>query len=94
MFYFPSMPSDAERLRFLEQFQLSVTWHDDVATIFWRGRASPGQPGGYHEISKGKTLAEATDAAIQRYNRKQGITTGKRPDSSGVQWLQVRGWVS
>ena len=88
------MRTDEERLRFIEKFQLSVTWHDDVATIFWRGRASPGQPGGYHEISKGKTLAEATDAAIERYNRKHGIDTVAHPESSrGVRWLQVRGWV-
>ena len=89
------MRTDEERLRFIEKFQLSVTWHDDVATIFWRGRASPGQPGGYHEISKGKTLAEATDAAIERYNRKHGIDTGVYPESSNrVRWLPVRGWVS
>jgi hypothetical protein len=88
------MRTDEERLRFIEKFQLSVTWHDDVATIFWRGRASPGQPGGYHEISKGKTLAEATDAAIKRYNRKHGVTTPEIPERTGVQWLQVRGWVS
>ena len=88
------MPSGEGRLRFLEQFQLSVTWHDDVATIFWRGRASPGQLGGYHEISKGKTLAEATDVAIKRYNRKHGVTTPEISERTGVQWLQVRGWVS
>jgi hypothetical protein len=88
------MPSGEERLRFLEQFQLSVTWHDNVATIFWRGRTSPGQPGGYHEISKGKTLAEATDAAIQRYYRKHGIKPPELPERASVQWLQVRGWVS
>ena len=88
------MRTDEERLSFIEKFQLSVTWHDDVATIFWRGRASPGQPGGYHEISKGKTLAEATDAAIERYNRKHGSDTVAHPESSrGVRWLQVRGWV-
>ena len=88
------MRTDEERLRFIEKFQLSVTWHDDVATIFWRGRASPGQPGGYHEITKGKTLAEATDAAIERYNRKHGIDTSVHPESSNrVWWLQVRGWV-
>jgi len=89
------MRTDEERLRFIEKFQLSVTWHDDVATIFWRGRPSPGQPGGYHEISKGKTLAEATDAAIERYNRKHGITKWEQPESSNrVRRLQIRGWVS
>ena len=89
------MRSDEERLRVIEKFQLSVTLHDDLATIFWRGRASPGQPGGYHEISRGKTLAEATDAAIQRYNRKHGIATREHPESSNrVRWLQVRGWVA
>jgi len=45
-------------------------------------------------ISKGKTLAEATDAAIERYNRKHGISTPDVPERIGVQWLQVRGWVS
>ncbi len=88
------MPSDEKRLLFLGQFQLSVTLHDDVATIFWRWRASPGQPGGYHEIFKGKTLAEVLDAAIQRYYRKHGIRTLELPEGTGVQWLHVRGWVS
>ena len=88
------MRSDEERLRVIEKFQLSVTLHDDLATIFWRGRASPGQPGGYHEISKGKTLAEAADATIERYNRKHGIAEWGATEPLAVRWLQVRGWVS
>ena len=67
-----SFSTDEERFRFLDQFQLSVTWHDGVATIFWRGRDSPGQPGGYYEVSKGATLAKATDAAIERWEKKHG----------------------
>jgi hypothetical protein len=49
----------------------------------------------YRPIADGKTLEEATDAAIERYNRKHGITAIERPESSGeIRWLQVRGWVS
>ena len=45
--------------------------------------------------ASGKTLAEATDAAIERYNRKHGITAGERPESvRGLHLLEVRGWVS
>jgi hypothetical protein len=45
-------------------------------------------------ISKGKTLAEATDIAIARYNRKHGIDRKNEVDVVGIRLLEVRGWVS
>ncbi len=89
------MPSDAERWRFLERFKLTTSWHDKEWTLFWREKSYPWKVGELHVISKGATLAEATDAAIERYNRKHGIAAEdplERP--SGVRWLQVRGCVS
>jgi hypothetical protein len=89
------MPSDAERFRFLEQFKLTASWDDEEFTLFWREKSVPWQYGRLYVISKGKTLAEATDTAIERYNRKHGIPPGEQPESlSGVRWLHVRGWVS
>ncbi len=89
------MPTDTERFRFLEKFRLHVTWHSDHVTLMWQQKvlhweASPP----YYPVASGKTLAEATDAAIERYNRKHGIATPERPDRTRVHWLQVRGWVS
>ena len=48
----------------------------------------------YYPVADGKTLDEATDAAIERYNRKHGIAERGAAEPLGVQWLQVRGWVS
>jgi hypothetical protein len=64
------MEPDERRFRFLEQFRLSVTWSADGVSIFWRGRPVPGMPGAYHPITSGKTLEEATDRAIERWERK------------------------
>jgi hypothetical protein len=89
------MPTDDERFRFLEQFKLTANWDDEEFTLFWREKSVPWQYGRLYVISKGKTLAEATGAAIERYNRKHGIDTGVHPESSNrVRWLQVRGLVS
>ena len=64
------LPSNSERFRFLDEHQLSITWNDDAASIFWRGKAQPGQPGAYYPLATAKTLAEAIDSVIARYNRK------------------------
>lgn len=64
------MTDHDRRFRFLAQFELSLTWNDGQPTLFWRGRASPGQPGGYFEIAKGATLEEAVDRAIDRWEKK------------------------
>jgi hypothetical protein len=88
------MRIDGERFRFLEQFKLTASWDDEEFTLFWREKSVPWQYGKLYVIAKGKTLAEATDAAIERYNRKHGITTPEVPERTGVQWLQVRGWVN
>lgn len=89
------MRSDKERFRFLDEFKLTAKWDDEEFTLFWREKSVPWQYGRLYVISKGKTLAEATDAAIERYNRKHGIATRQHPESAnGVCWLQVRGWVS
>jgi hypothetical protein len=89
------MPSDADRFRFLAKFRLHVSFHSDHVTLMWQEKvqhweASPP----YFEVASGKTLAEATDAAIERYNRKHRIPAPGVPERNGVQWLQVRGWVS
>ena len=88
------MPSDDERLRFLEQFKLTIAWDDEEWTLFFRDKSVAWLYGKSYVISKGKTLAEATDAAIERYNRKHGVPTPEVPERTGVQWLQIRGWVS
>jgi hypothetical protein len=89
------MPSDAERFRFIEKFRLHISFHADHVTLMWQQKvehweASPP----YYPIASGKTLAESTDAAIERYNRKHGINAPELPERISVQWLQVRGWVS
>jgi hypothetical protein len=89
------MPTDAERFQFLEQFKLTASWDDEGYTLFWREKSVPWQYGRLYVISKGRTLPEATDAAIDRYNRKHGIVAGDSADQpSGVHWLHLRGWVS
>jgi hypothetical protein len=88
------MPSDAERFRFLNQFKLTASWDDQEFTLFWREKSVPWLYGRLYVISKGRTLAKATDVAIERYNRKHGIKTLDVPGGTGVRWLQVRGSVS
>lgn len=64
------MRTAESRLRFLNQFHLSFTWANDGCSIYWRGQDRPGMPGGFHPIAAGKDLDEATDAAIERWERK------------------------
>jgi hypothetical protein len=64
------MRTDEERLRFLERFRLSTTWNNEGVSIYWRGQDRPGHPGGFVPVSKGRTLAEATDLAIARWEKK------------------------
>ncbi len=88
------MPSDEERFRFLAQFKLTTAWDDEEWTLFFRDKSVAWFHGKGYVISKRKMLAEATDAAIGRYNRKHGFKTPEFPEGTGVQWLQLRGWVS
>jgi hypothetical protein len=88
------MPTDDERFRFLDRFKLTASWDDEEFTLFWREKSVPWQYGRLYVISKGKTLAEATDAAMERYNRKHGIIERIGAESSGVKRLHVRGWVN
>ena len=79
-------------LRFLAKFRLHVSFHDDHVTLMWQEKvqhweASPP----YYPVASGKTLADATDAAIARYNRKHGLSQVSTPD---ILVLEVRGWVS
>ena len=74
---------------------MHVAFHDDHVTLMWQEKvqhweASPP----YYPVASGKTLEDATDAAIKRYNRKHGITASDLPEQLGVTWLPVRGWVS
>lgn len=89
---FPSVPTDAERFRFLAKFRLHVAFHADHVTLMWQEKvlhweASPP----YYPVASGETLEEATDAAIARYNRKHGLSQAPAAD---VRVLEVRGWVS
>jgi hypothetical protein len=70
------------------------TWDDEEWTLFFRDTSVAWLYGKVYVISEGKTLAEATNAAIARYNRKHGITSPEVPERIGVEWLQIRGWVS
>ena len=86
------MPSDAERFQFIARFRLHVSFHADYVTLMWQKRlehweASPP----YYPVASGKTLEDATDAAIARYNRKHGV---KPSVEIGVVKLPLRGWVS
>jgi hypothetical protein len=88
------MPSDAERFRLLAKFRLHVAFHGDHVTLMWlwqekvlHWEASPP----HYPVASGKTLEEATDAAIARYNRKHGVASAPSHD---VVVLHVRGWVS
>jgi hypothetical protein len=86
------MPSDAERFRFLAKFRLHVSFHYDHVTLMWQERVRHNQASPpYYPVASGKTLEEATDAAIARYNRKHGVLSGPTLD---VRILEVRGWVS
>jgi hypothetical protein len=87
------VPTDAERWRFLADHELSVVWYDSGASISWREKwPEPGKIAAYRHLSRGKTLEEAVDVLIERYNRKHGISVGADPIQC-VQ-LEVRGWVS
>lgn len=64
------MPTDEERFRFLNTFKISETWSNEGCSLYFRGEDEPGKPGGYFPIAKGKDLIEATDRAIERWERK------------------------
>jgi hypothetical protein len=86
------VPTDAERLQFIAKFRLHVAFHADHVTLMWQEKvqhweASPP----YYPVASGRTLQEATDAAIARYNRKHGLSSAPTAD---VLVLEVRGWVS
>jgi hypothetical protein len=66
------MPSDHERFRFLDEFKLTANWDDEEFTLFWREKSVPWQYGRLYVISKGATLAQVTDEAIERWERKHG----------------------
>jgi hypothetical protein len=86
------MPTDAERFQFIAKFRLHVSFHADHVTLMWQQKvehweASPP----YYPVASGKTLEEATDAAIARYNRKHNMAP---TPIANVLVLEVRGCVS
>jgi hypothetical protein len=88
------MPSDAERWRFLEDHELCVTWYDGGPSLAWREkRPPPGKTAGYRHLARGRTLTEAIDSVIARWNRKHGVVAADAPVGECVM-LEVRGWVS
>jgi hypothetical protein len=70
------MPTDAERWRFLADHQLTL--HTEGGhygyMVHWCRTAGPGQPPKFYPVSNGKTAEEAVDRAIERYNRKHGLS--------------------
>ena len=66
------MPCDQERFRFLDEFKLTANWDDEEFTLLWREKSLPWQYGRLYVISKGTSLAAATDAAIERWEKKPG----------------------
>jgi hypothetical protein len=90
------MPTDAERWRFLADHALTL--HTDGGfygyMVHWCRTAGPGEPPKFYPVSNGKTAEEAIDRAIERYNRKHGLTPSSVLSESGVVRLRVRGWVS
>jgi hypothetical protein len=90
------MPTDAERWRFLADHALTL--HTDGGfygyMVHWCRTAGPGEPPKFYPVSNGKTAEEAIDRAIDRYNRKHGLTPSSAFADSGTVRLQVRGWVS
>lgn len=92
---FLDVPTDAERFRFIAKFRLHVSFHDDHVTLMWQEKVQHRETSPpYYPVAGGLTLADATDAAIARYGRNHGVTTPEVPERTGVQWLQIRGWVS
>lgn len=68
-----SARSDSDRFRFLEEHQLSITWYDGGPSITWREKyPEPGSAAGYRPIARAKTLTEAVDIAITRWEKKHG----------------------
>ena len=79
------MPTDTERFRFIAKFRLHVAFHDDHVTLMWREKvqhweASPP----YYPVASGKTLEDATDAAIARYNRKHRVSPPPAGPSTAI----------
>lgn len=91
-FKFPGVPTDAERFEFLERFRLHVSFHADHVTLMWQKRVAHWEAAPpYYSVASGKTLTEATDAAIARYREKRGLSTH---EPLGLVILEVRGSVS
>ena len=64
---------DAARFRFIAKFRLHVCFHDDHVSLMWQKKvqhweASPP----YFPVASGPTLEDATDAAIERWEKKHG----------------------
>ncbi|MGH7604186.1 MAG: hypothetical protein ACRENK_09350 [Gemmatimonadaceae bacterium] len=86
------MPTDAERWQFLAKHELCVTWYDNGASISWREKwPAPGRIAGYRHLARGRTLEEAINKVMARYQQKHGITVGQPVE---LVMLEVRGWVS
>lgn len=65
--------SDDSRFHFLAEHKLSITWYDGGPSLTWREeRPQPGKAAGYLPISRGKSLEEAVDLAIDRWERQHG----------------------
>src|SRR5437763_7286536 len=88
------MPSDAERFRFLADHELSVVWYDSGASISWREKwPEPGKTAGYVLLCRAKTLEEAIDSVIERWERKHKAlpreTTEPKERHASSSWMFV-----
>jgi hypothetical protein len=90
------MPTDAERWRFLADHMLTL--HTDGGhygyMVHWCRTAGPGEPPKFYPVSNGKTAEEAVDRAIERYQRKHGLSPSSIAHESRAVMLEVRGWIS
>lgn len=70
------MPTDSERSRFLADraLTLHIDGGDYGYRVHWSKNSGLGEPPRFYPVSNGRTAEEAVDRAIQRYNRKHGIT--------------------
>ena len=62
--------------------------------VHWCRTAGPGEPPKFYPVSNGKTAEEAIDLAIERYNRRHGLSPSSFLHESRAVLLEVRGWVS
>lgn len=67
-----SVPTDAERWRFVVDHKLTLHTDGGDYLVHWVRASGPGEPPKFFPVSTGRTADEAIDNAIGRYERKHG----------------------